>query len=50
MRLLIIGTGGFPGAHIRRRALAAGLDVVTAGRSPLPPVASVTPSAGEGNM
>jgi NDP-hexose 4-ketoreductase len=36
MRLLIIGAGGFLGAHIRRRALAAGLDVVTAGRSPLP--------------
>jgi NDP-hexose 4-ketoreductase len=36
MRLLIIGAGGFLGAHIRRLALAAGLDVVTAGRSPLP--------------
>jgi nucleoside-diphosphate-sugar epimerase len=36
MRLLIIGAGGFLGAHIRRRARAAGLDVVTAGRSPLP--------------
>jgi NDP-hexose 4-ketoreductase len=36
MRLLIIGAGGFLGAHVRRRALAAGLDVVTAGRSPLP--------------
>jgi len=36
MRLLIIGAGGFLGAHVRRRARAAGLDVVTAGRSPLP--------------
>jgi nucleoside-diphosphate-sugar epimerase len=36
MRLLIIGAAGFLGAHIRRRARAAGLDVVTAGRSPLP--------------
>jgi nucleoside-diphosphate-sugar epimerase len=36
MRLLIIGAGGFLGAHIRRRARAAGVDVVTAGRSPLP--------------
>jgi NDP-hexose 4-ketoreductase len=36
MRLLIIGAGGFLGTHIRRRALAAGLGVVTAGRSPLP--------------
>jgi nucleoside-diphosphate-sugar epimerase len=36
MRVLIIGAGGFLGAHIRRRARAAGLDVVTAGRSPLP--------------
>ena len=36
MRLLIIGAGGFLGAHVRRHALAAGLDVVTAGRSPLP--------------
>ena len=36
MRLLIIGAGGFLGAHIRRGARAAGLDVVTAGRSPLP--------------
>jgi nucleoside-diphosphate-sugar epimerase len=36
MRLLIIGAGGFLGRHIRRRARAAGLDVVTAGRSALP--------------
>ena len=36
MRLLIIGAGGFLGAHISRRARAAGVDVVTAGRSPLP--------------
>ena len=36
MRLLIIGASGFLGTHIRRRACAAGLDVVTAGRSPLP--------------
>jgi hypothetical protein len=31
MRLLIIGAGGFLGAHIRRRA-PGGLDLVTAGR------------------
>ena len=36
MRLLIIGASGFLGGHVRRRARAAGLDVVTAGRSPLP--------------
>jgi nucleoside-diphosphate-sugar epimerase len=36
MRLLIIGAGGFLGAHVRRLARAAGLDVVTAGRSALP--------------
>jgi nucleoside-diphosphate-sugar epimerase len=36
MRLLIIGAGGFLGGHIHRRACAAGLDVVTAGRSALP--------------
>ncbi len=36
MRLLIIGAGGFLGGHIRRRARAAGLDVVTASRSALP--------------
>jgi nucleoside-diphosphate-sugar epimerase len=36
MRLLIIGATGFLGGHVRRRALAAGMDVVTAGRSPLP--------------
>jgi NDP-hexose 4-ketoreductase len=36
MRVLIIGAGGFLGAHVCRGARAAGLDVVTAGRSPLP--------------
>ncbi len=36
MRLLIIGAGGFLGGHIRRLAIQAGLDVVTAGRSALP--------------
>jgi nucleoside-diphosphate-sugar epimerase len=36
MRLLVIGASGFLGAHVRRRASAAGLDVVTAGRSELP--------------
>jgi NDP-hexose 4-ketoreductase len=35
MRLLIIGASGFLGSHIRRRALAAGLAVTTAGRSAL---------------
>jgi nucleoside-diphosphate-sugar epimerase len=33
MRLLVIGASGFLGAHVRRRACAAGMDVVTAGRS-----------------
>jgi NDP-hexose 4-ketoreductase len=36
MRLLIIGARGFLGAHVSRQARAAGLEVVTAGRSPLP--------------
>jgi len=33
MRVMIIGASGFLGAHVRRRALAAGAEVVTAGRS-----------------
>jgi len=36
MRLLVLGGSGFLGGHVRRRARAAGLDVVTAGRSGLP--------------
>ena len=36
MRLLIIGASGFLGAHVRRQAEAAGVEVVTAGRSALP--------------
>ena len=36
MRLLVIGARGFLGAHVRHRACAAGLDVVTAGRTVLP--------------
>jgi nucleoside-diphosphate-sugar epimerase len=35
MRLLIIGASGFLGSHIRRSALASGMEVVTAGRSDL---------------
>jgi NDP-hexose 4-ketoreductase len=35
-RLLVLGASGFIGGHVRRHAGAAGLDVVTAGRSPLP--------------
>ena len=35
MRLMIIGANGFLGAHVRRRASAAGAEVVTAGRSEL---------------
>lgn len=35
MRLLVIGASGFLGAHVRDRALAAGIEVVTAGRSGL---------------
>jgi NDP-hexose 4-ketoreductase len=33
MRLLVIGAGGFIGAHVRGQAIMAGLEVVTAGRS-----------------
>ena len=36
MRLLVLGGSGFLGGHVRRRARAAGLEVVTAGRSGLP--------------
>lgn len=36
MRLLVIGATGFLGAHVRTRAEAAGMEVVTAARSPLP--------------
>jgi len=36
MRLLVLGAGGFIGTHVRRGAAAAGLDVVTAGRSGRP--------------
>jgi NDP-hexose 4-ketoreductase len=35
MRLMVIGASGFLGAHVRRRALAVGMEVVTAGRSGL---------------
>jgi NDP-hexose 4-ketoreductase len=35
MRLLIIGASGFIGTHVRDRALAAGMEVVTAGRTRL---------------
>jgi nucleoside-diphosphate-sugar epimerase len=35
-RVLVIGASGFLGGHVRDRAAAAGLDVVTAGRSALP--------------
>jgi nucleoside-diphosphate-sugar epimerase len=35
MRLLVIGAGGFIGAHVRDQAIMAGLEVVTAGRSSL---------------
>ena len=35
-RILIIGARGYLGRHVRDAAEAAGLDVVTAGRSPLP--------------
>lgn len=35
MRLLIIGAGGFIGAHVHGQAVSAGLEVVTAGRSGL---------------
>jgi nucleoside-diphosphate-sugar epimerase len=36
LRLVVLGASGFLGRHVRQRACAAGLDVVTAGRSPLP--------------
>jgi len=36
MRLMVIGAGGFLGRHVWRQASAAGMEVVTAGRSPLP--------------
>jgi nucleoside-diphosphate-sugar epimerase len=36
MRLLIIGASGFLGRHVWRRASAAGLTVITAGRAALP--------------
>jgi len=36
MRLMVIGASGFLGAHVRRRASGAGIEVVTAGRSELP--------------
>jgi nucleoside-diphosphate-sugar epimerase len=34
-RVLVLGASGFLGAHVRDRAKDAGMDVVTAGRSPL---------------
>ncbi len=36
LRLVVLGASGFLGRHVRQRAAAAGLDVITAGRSPLP--------------
>jgi len=36
LRLVVLGASGFLGRHVRQRARDAGLDVVTAGRSPLP--------------
>ncbi|HTW01201.1 MAG TPA: NAD-dependent epimerase/dehydratase family protein [Streptosporangiaceae bacterium] len=36
MRLLILGASGFLGGHVWRRAILAGVDVVTAGRAALP--------------
>jgi nucleoside-diphosphate-sugar epimerase len=36
MRLLILGASGYLGSHIRTCATGAGIDVVTAGRSPVP--------------
>jgi len=36
VRLVVLGASGFLGRHVRQRARAEGLDVVTAGRSPLP--------------
>ena len=35
-RVVVLGASGFLGRHVRERARTAGLDVVTAGRSPLP--------------
>jgi NDP-hexose 4-ketoreductase len=35
-RVLVIGASGFLGTHVRDRAGAAGMDVITAGRSQLP--------------
>ena len=35
MRALVLGAGGFLGAHVQRAAREAGFEVVTAGRSPL---------------
>jgi NDP-hexose 4-ketoreductase len=43
VRLLVVGATGFLGAHVRRRAEAAGIEVVTAARSPLPGSASHVP-------
>ena len=36
MRLMVIGASGFLGRHVWHQARAAGMEVVTAGRSPLP--------------
>lgn len=36
MRILVIGASGFLGAHVRHRATAAGMEVVTANRAELP--------------
>lgn len=36
MRVLVIGATGFLGAQVRRRIAAAGVEIVTAARSPLP--------------
>ena len=33
---MVLGASGFLGRHVRQQARAAGLDVITAGRSPLP--------------
>ncbi len=35
MRLLIVGASGFLGSHVRRAAVSAGMEVVTAGRAGL---------------
>ena len=42
MRVLVIGASGFLGAHVRNRACAAGMEVVTAGRSGLSPTRLAT--------